>query len=55
MPAAAYEQRKWARPAPVELLARDLVTAKFREAVRAEISNFLREIGLVAAVERPAA
>jgi hypothetical protein len=49
----AYEQRKWARPAPVELLARDLATAKFREAVRAELWSLLRERGLVPAAEPP--
>ena len=47
----AYEQRKWARPAAVESLARDLATAKVREAIRAEVWSLLREIGLVAAAE----
>jgi hypothetical protein len=33
------------------LVARDLATAKVREAIRAEVWSLLREIGLVAAAE----
>jgi hypothetical protein len=51
----AYEQRKWARPAAVELVARDLATAKVREAIRAEAWNLLRQIGVVSAPQPPPA
>src|SRR5690349_13404778 len=51
----AYEQWKWARPTAVELIARDLATAKVREAIRAELWTLLRERGLVAAAEPPPA
>ena len=49
----AYEQRKWARPAAVEMVARDLATAKVREVVRSEAWHLLRQMGLVVAAEPP--
>ena len=48
-----YEQRKWARPAAIEVVAQHLAAAKVREAIRAEVWSLLREIGLVAAAEPP--
>src|SRR5215468_4430633 len=43
----AYEQRRWGRPTPVELLARDLATIRVRDFIRAEIWSVLQATGLV--------
>jgi hypothetical protein len=45
--------RKWRRPAAVELLARDLATAKVRDAIRIEVWALLRQAGLVREPEPP--
>jgi hypothetical protein len=49
----AYEQRKWQTPAPVELLARDLATARVRDFLRAEIWSLLQAAGLIAPNQAP--
>ena len=36
----AYEQRKWSRPHPVELLARDIASARVRDFVREQVREF---------------
>jgi hypothetical protein len=43
----AYEQRRWSRPHPVELLARDLDTASVRNFIRQEVREALLAAGIV--------
>jgi len=40
----AYEQKKWSRPHPVELLAKDLARADVREAIRSEALNLFNQV-----------
>src|SRR6516165_6940910 len=49
----AYEQRRWQRPTPVELLAKDIATIQVRDFIRAEIWGMLQEAGLVASDRLP--
>jgi hypothetical protein len=49
----AYEKRKWARPAAIEIVARDLATTKLRAAIRAETLSVMRQMGFVSAPEPP--
>jgi hypothetical protein len=49
----AYEQRRWQRPTPVELLAKDIGNIQVRDFIRAEIWSMLQEAGLVASDRRP--
>jgi hypothetical protein len=42
----AYEQRKWSRPQPVELLARDIATVQVRAFIRQVVREFLLEAGI---------
>ena len=42
----AYEQRKWQRPTPVDLLGRDLKSMAVRQLIREEVWKVLRELGL---------
>jgi hypothetical protein len=39
----AYEQRKWSRPHPVELLARNIDTARVRDCIRQQVREVLLE------------
>ena len=41
----AYEQRKHSRPHLIELLARDIDTARVRDAIREEVRKVLLEAG----------
>jgi hypothetical protein len=43
----AYEQRRWSRPHPVELLARDLDTARVRNVIRQEVREALLAAGII--------
>jgi hypothetical protein len=43
----AYEQRKWSRPHPVELLARDIDTARVRDFIRQELREGLLAFGII--------
>jgi hypothetical protein len=43
----AYEQRRWSRPQPVELLARDIDTARVRDVIRQEVREILLEAGII--------
>jgi hypothetical protein len=43
----AYERRKWSRPQPVELLARDIDTARVRDVIRREVREILVEAGII--------
>src|SRR6476646_7533011 len=49
----AYEQRRWQRPTPVELLAKDIATIKCRDFIRAEVWSALQMAGLVASNQPP--
>jgi len=42
----AYEQRKWSRPHPVELLARDIASVRVRDMIRQEIRQILLDAGI---------
>jgi len=42
----AYEQRKWSKPHPVELLARDIATAQVRDFIRQMVRELLLEAGI---------
>ena len=42
----AYEQRKWSRPHPVELLARDIASARVRDFIREQVRELLLEAGI---------
>ena len=42
----AYEQRRWSRPHPEELLARDLNTASVRDFIRQEVREALLAAGI---------
>ena len=44
----AYEQRRWQRPTPVELMAQFKATFEFQSFLRAEIWSILQAAGLVA-------
>ena len=48
-----YEQRKWQRPTPVQLLAQDINTALVREVIRREFWAVLKEAGLVSNLPAP--
>jgi hypothetical protein len=50
----AYEQWRWRRSTPVELLAKDIATIQVRDFIRAEIWGMLQEAGLVASDRHPA-
>jgi hypothetical protein len=41
----AYELRKWSRPHPVELLIRDIDTARIRDCIRQQVREVLLETG----------
>jgi len=41
-----YEQRRWSRPHPVELLARDINTARVRDVIRQEVREVLLAAGI---------
>jgi tRNA(Ile2) C34 agmatinyltransferase TiaS len=43
----AYEQRRWSRPHPVELLARDIDTARVRDVIRQEVREALLAAGII--------
>jgi hypothetical protein len=43
----AYEQRRWSRPHPVELLARDIDTARVRDVIRQELREALLAAGII--------
>src|SRR6516164_11078769 len=43
----AYEQRKWSRPHPVELLARDIASVRVRDVIRQEVRQVLLEAGII--------
>src|SRR5262249_50314555 len=43
----AYEQRKWSRPHPVELLARDIASVRVRSVIRQEIRQALLGAGVI--------
>jgi hypothetical protein len=43
----AYEQRKWSRPHPVELLARDIDIARVRDVIRQELREALLTAGII--------
>ena len=43
----AYEHRKWSRPHPVELLARDIDTARVRDIIRQEVREALLAAGII--------
>jgi hypothetical protein len=43
----AYEQRKWSRPHPIELLARDIDTARVRDVIRQEVREALLAAGII--------
>src|SRR6516164_8745589 len=49
----AYEQRRWQRPTPVELLAKDICTIQVRDFIRAEIWSALQFAGLVGPTQPP--
>src|SRR5262249_7649552 len=49
----AYEQRKWSKPHPVELLARDIATASVRDLVRQVVREVLLEAGIVSLPSPP--
>jgi len=42
----AYEQRKWSRPHPVELLARDIDSAKVRDVIQQAVRQALLAAGI---------
>jgi hypothetical protein len=42
-----YEQRKWSRPHPIELLARDIDTARVRDVIRQEVREALLAAGII--------
>src|SRR4029453_19619164 len=42
----AYEQRKWSRPHPVELLARDIPSARVRAFIGEQVRELLLEAGI---------
>jgi hypothetical protein len=42
----AYEQRKWQRPAPIDLLGRDLKSMAVQQLIREEVWKVLQELGL---------
>ena len=43
----AYEQRKWSRPHPVELLARDIASARVRDFIREQARELLLEAEII--------
>jgi hypothetical protein len=43
----AYEQRKWSRPHLVELLARDIASARVRDFIREQVRELLLEAGII--------
>jgi hypothetical protein len=43
----AYQRRRWQRPHPIELLARDLATVQVRDVIRAEIWAIMVQLGWV--------
>jgi hypothetical protein len=43
----AYEQRKWSRLHPVELLARDIASARVRDFIREQVRELLLEAGII--------
>jgi hypothetical protein len=43
----AYEQRQWSRPHPVELLARDIASARVRDLIREQVRELLLEAGII--------
>ena len=43
----AYEQRKWSKPHPIELLARDIATVQVRDAIRQVARELLLEAGII--------
>lgn len=45
----AYEQRQWSRPHPVELLARDIASARVRDFIREQVRELLLEAGIILA------
>jgi hypothetical protein len=45
--ASAYEQRKWSKPHPVELLARDIATVQVRDFIRQVVRELLLEAGII--------
>jgi hypothetical protein len=47
MVARAFEQRRWSRPHPVELLAQDLNTASVRDFIRQEVREALLAFGKI--------
>jgi hypothetical protein len=48
-----YERRKWTRPHAVELLARDLGTAKVRSEIQREVWAALRQLGITPPPQPP--
>ena len=42
----AYELRKWSRPHPIELLARDIDTAQVQDVIRQIVRELLVEAGI---------
>jgi hypothetical protein len=42
----AYERRKWSRPHPVELLARDIATVQVRDFIRQQVREILLQAGI---------
>jgi len=49
----AYEQRKWSKPHPVELLARDIATASVHDLVQQVVWEVLLEAGIVSLPSPP--
>jgi hypothetical protein len=43
----AYEQRRWSRPHPIELLARGIDTARVRDVIRQEVREALLAAGII--------
>src|SRR5262249_14478642 len=43
----AYEQRKWSKPHPIDLLARDIATARVRDVIRQIGREFRVEPGII--------
>jgi hypothetical protein len=49
----AYEERKWSRPHPVELLARDIATARVKDVIRQIVREVLVEAGIISPLPPP--
>lgn len=48
-----YERRKWSRPSPQELLARNIADARVRSFIRREIFAVLLKLGVAKEAELP--